>query len=76
MHVLRSPDINLVPFVSVDNMMRLVSSIGIELFLQELADRIEQDFERSRKMGDEAYKGKPWWFKVGVRLARLTAPIQ
>ncbi len=46
MNIPRSPDINLVPFVSVDNMMRLVSSIGIEQLLQELAVRIEQDFER------------------------------
>ena len=46
MNVLRSPGINLVPFVSVDNMMRLVSSIGIEQLLKELAERIEQDFHR------------------------------
>lgn len=46
MNVHRSPDINLVPFISVDNMMRLVSKIGIEKLLKELADRIEHDFER------------------------------
>lgn len=36
----------LVPFVSVDNMMRLVHGIGIETFLVELADLIESDFRR------------------------------
>ncbi len=36
----------LVPFVSVANMMRLVNSIGVERFLMELADVIEDDFRR------------------------------
>lgn len=42
----RQKDINLVPFVSVDNMMKLVTRIGVELFLRQLADRIEHDFTR------------------------------
>ncbi len=36
----------LVPFVSVDNMMRLVLHIGIERMMVELADAIEADFRR------------------------------
>ena len=36
----------LVPFVSVDAMMRLVHSVGVERFLVELADAIEEDFRR------------------------------
>ena len=36
----------MVPFVSVDHMMRLVHSIGIEAFLTGLATYIEQDFRR------------------------------
>lgn len=36
----------IVPFVSVDNMMRLVLSVGIERFLVELATYIEEDFCR------------------------------
>jgi ornithine cyclodeaminase len=39
-------DINLVKFISVDNMMRLVLSIGIEPFLHDLAGYIEADFKR------------------------------
>lgn len=35
-----------VPFVSVENMMRLVNSIGAEAFMSELADFIENDFKR------------------------------
>ncbi|MEL7012922.1 MAG: ornithine cyclodeaminase [Pseudomonadota bacterium] len=36
----------LVPFVSVENMMRLVHHIGIEEMLRGLADYIETDFKR------------------------------
>lgn len=38
--------IALVPFVSVENMMRLVHHIGIEAMLVELTDVIEADFRR------------------------------
>lgn len=34
------------PFVSVENMMRLVHQIGVETVLKELADYIEEDFRR------------------------------
>lgn len=36
----------LVPFVSVDHMMRLVLHVGIERMMVELADAIEADFRR------------------------------
>ncbi|MGJ7037281.1 ornithine cyclodeaminase [Shinella sp. BE166] len=36
----------LVPFVSVENMMRLVHQIGVETMLVELTDVIEADFRR------------------------------
>lgn len=36
----------LVPFVSVDNMMRLVLHIGVERMMMELAAEIEADFRR------------------------------
>jgi ornithine cyclodeaminase len=39
-------NLNLVPFVSVDHMMKLVHAIGVETFLVELAEVIEQDFRR------------------------------
>ena len=39
-------DLNIVPFVSVDNMMRLVNRIGIERMLIELTDTIEADYRR------------------------------
>ena len=40
------PNLNIVPFVSVENMMRLVHHIGIERVLTELTDVIESDFRR------------------------------
>lgn len=36
----------LVPFVSVENMMRLVHHLGIETVLRDLAQHIEEDFRR------------------------------
>jgi ornithine cyclodeaminase len=36
----------LVPFVSVENMMRLVHHVGLETMLKELASEIEKDFAR------------------------------
>ena len=38
--------LNLVPFVSVDNMMKLVLQLGIERVLVDLAAEIEADFRR------------------------------
>jgi len=38
--------LNIVPFVSVDRMMKLVITIGVERFLTELASYIEEDFQR------------------------------
>lgn len=39
-------DLAYVPFVSVENMMRLVHETGVETFLRELAQFIEEDFKR------------------------------
>lgn len=49
MNVTPRKDINIVPFVSVDNMMKLVLDIGIETFLSELAGYVEEDFKRWEK---------------------------
>lgn len=38
--------LNNVPFVSVDHMMKLVLKIGVDVFLQELAAYVEEDFRR------------------------------
>ncbi len=43
---LKPSELAYVPFVSVENMMRLVHHIGIEKVLCELAEEIEADFKR------------------------------
>jgi ornithine cyclodeaminase len=40
------PKLNIVPFVSVDHMMKLVLMVGIDIFLTELTAVIEEDFRR------------------------------
>ena len=40
------PNLNIVPFVSVDNMMKLILKIGIEKFLTDHAGYVEDDFLR------------------------------
>ncbi|MCU4159676.1 ornithine cyclodeaminase [Acidiphilium sp. AL] len=40
------PNLNIVPFVSVDHMMKLVVKIGIETVLTDLAAYIEEDIKR------------------------------
>jgi len=44
--ILTPSKLAMVPFVSVENMMKLVHHIGIEQFLRDLADEIEADFKR------------------------------
>ncbi|WP_027488812.1 ornithine cyclodeaminase [Allorhizobium undicola] len=39
-------NLNIVPFVSVDHMMKLVLTVGVETFIRELAGVIEEDFRR------------------------------
>lgn len=41
-----SPRLNIVPFVSVDHMMKLVLAIGVDRVLTDLAFYIEEDFRR------------------------------
>jgi len=50
----RHDKINIVPFVSVDRMMKLVLTVGVEDFLHQLADYIEADFKRWQKFDKTA----------------------
>jgi ornithine cyclodeaminase len=38
--------LNIVPFISVENMMKLVLAIGVETFMKELGTFVEEDFAR------------------------------
>jgi cardiolipin synthase len=46
-----------------------------EPFAAEVAAMLEEDFANSRKMHPGEFGEKPWWFRLGARVARLTAPI-
>ncbi len=39
-------DLNIVPFVSVDHMMKIVGKLGVETMLKGIADYVEEDFKR------------------------------
>jgi ornithine cyclodeaminase len=41
-----TPQLNVVPFVSVDNMMKLVMKTGVETMIRDLVSYIEADFRR------------------------------
>jgi len=45
-------------------------------FVAKVEQMFETDFAASRRMQPGEYDRKPWWFRLCVRLARLTAPIQ
>ena len=44
-------------------------------FAAEVERMFEKDFANSRRMVAADYDDRSFWFKLGVRLSRLTAPI-
>jgi cardiolipin synthase len=54
----------------------ITAAVGDPDFVADVEQMFENDFARSRMMDEGEYDRKPWWFRFGVRLARLTAPIQ
>ncbi len=61
-------------FGSVEQM--LLATERMRGLLSEMEEMFEEDFRNSRLMEEGEYKRKPWWFRFGVRVARLTSPIQ
>ncbi len=49
--------------------------VGDPGFVTDVERMFEADFARSRLMEPGEYDLKPWYFRLGVRLARLMAPI-
>ena len=45
-------------------------------FVAEVERMLIDDLAHAREMSPGEYDEKPWYFKLGVRLARLTSPIQ
>ncbi len=51
-------------------------AVADDAFAAQVQEMFEADFARSRRMDPGEYDRKPWWFRLAVRLADLTAPIQ
>jgi cardiolipin synthase len=45
-------------------------------FNRQIEAMLETDLQNTREMKREELRHKPFWFKLAVRYARLTAPIQ
>ena len=54
----------------------ITATIGDSAFVSEVEQMFEADFARSRIMEPTELDKKSFWFKLGVKLARLTSPIQ
>jgi cardiolipin synthase len=45
-------------------------------FAAEVEQMLLDDFKKSVEMHPGDYENRSFWFKLAVRLARLTAPVQ
>ncbi|MGB5280754.1 MAG: phospholipase D-like domain-containing protein, partial [Arenicellales bacterium] len=54
----------------------ITAAIVDETFVKEIEAMLEEDFAHSYEMSMEDVNQRSFWFKLGVRLARLTSPIQ
>ena len=54
----------------------VTATIADSAFVGQVERMFEADFARSRRMEPGELDRKPFWFKPGVSLARLTSPIQ
>jgi cardiolipin synthase len=54
----------------------ITAAIADPTFVTDVEQMFEADFARSRLMEQGEYDRKPWYFRLGVRVARLTAPVQ
>jgi cardiolipin synthase len=54
----------------------ITAIVADDRFASEVARMLESDFAESRRMNPEDFSQRSWWFRLAVRLARLTSPIQ
>ena len=54
----------------------IMAVVADPTFAAEIEQMLLDDFEKSVEMQPGDYEKKSFWFKLGVRLARLTAPVQ
>ena len=54
----------------------ITATIADSSFIADVERMFEADFSRSRRMEPGELDQKSFWFRLGVKLARLTSPIQ
>ena len=54
----------------------ITATIADSAFVSDVERMFEADFARSRQMEPGELDEKSFWFKLGVKIARLTSPIQ
>ena len=54
----------------------ITAAIADETFAKEIEAMFEDDFPHAYEITMKDVKQRSFWFKLGVRLARLTSPIQ
>ncbi len=53
----------------------ITALVADSTFVREVAQMLESDFAQARPVELDAYSGRPFWFRLAVRLARLMAPV-
>jgi len=54
----------------------IMAVVADPTFASEIEQMLLDDFAKSTEMRPGDYEDRSFWFKLGVRLARLTAPVQ
>ncbi len=54
----------------------ITAVIADRAFAVEIERMLKDDLDHSRLMASGEFGAKPWWFRLAVKLARLTAPVQ
>ncbi|MDF1752868.1 MAG: cardiolipin synthase [Verrucomicrobiales bacterium] len=78
--VLVDHDMASVGTANLDNRsMRLNFEVNIVVMNRKFCDDVEAmflaDFEQCKHAPLNEYRSQPWWFRIGVKLARLAAPV-
>ncbi len=54
----------------------VIGIVSDSAFNQEVSRMLEADLAQSKPTGSDALTEQPFWFRLGVRLSRMLAPIQ
>jgi cardiolipin synthase A/B len=53
----------------------VIGIVSDKAFNEEVTRMLETDFSESQLTGSEALDGKPFWFRLAVRISRMLSPI-